>query len=47
VSDLVEPPFRGRAFGHIRAMDHAGAALGPLVAMLFLLVTVRESPARA
>ena len=37
VSDLVEPPSRGRAFGHIRAMDHAGAALGPLVAMLFLL----------
>ena len=37
VSDLVEPVTRGRAFGHIRAMDHAGAALGPLVAMLFLL----------
>ncbi len=38
VTDLVEPAIRGRAFGHIRAMDHAGAALGPLVAMLFLLV---------
>ncbi|MFM7292757.1 MAG: MFS transporter [Planctomycetia bacterium] len=37
VTDLVEPASRGRAFGHIRAMDHAGAALGPLVAMLFLL----------
>jgi MFS family permease len=37
VTDLVEPAIRGRAFGHIRAMDHAGAALGPLVAMLFLL----------
>jgi MFS family permease len=37
VSDLVEPASRGRAFGHIRAMDHGGAALGPLVAMLFLL----------
>ena len=37
VTDLVEPGIRGRAFGHIRAMDHAGAALGPLVAMLFLL----------
>jgi MFS family permease len=36
VSDLVDPDIRGRAFGHIRAMDHAGAALGPLVAMLFL-----------
>jgi MFS family permease len=38
VTDLVEPALRGRAFGHIRAMDHAGAALGPLVATLFLLV---------
>lgn len=38
VADLVEPAIRGRAFGHIRAMDHAGAALGPLVAMLFLLL---------
>ena len=38
VTDLVDPAIRGRAFGHIRAMDHAGAALGPLVAMLFLLV---------
>lgn len=37
VADLVEPDIRGRAFGHIRAMDHAGAALGPLVAMFFLL----------
>ena len=37
VTDLVEPAIRGRAFGHIRAMDHAGAALGPLIAMLFLL----------
>jgi MFS family permease len=37
VTDLVEPVVRGRAFGHIRAMDHAGAALGPLLAMLFLL----------
>ena len=38
VADLVEPAIRGRAFGHIRALDHAGAALGPLVAMLFLLL---------
>jgi len=37
VADLVPPESRGRAFGHIRALDHAGAALGPLVAMLFLL----------
>lgn len=37
VVDLVAPEIRGRAFGHIRALDHAGAAIGPLVAMLFLL----------
>jgi MFS family permease len=37
VADMVEPRLRGRAFGHIRAMDHAGAAIGPLAAMLFLL----------
>lgn len=37
VTDLVGPAIRGRAFGHIRAMDHAGAAIGPLVAMLFLV----------
>lgn len=36
VTDLVGPETRGRAFGHIRAMDHLGAALGPLVAMAFL-----------
>jgi MFS family permease len=38
VADLVEPADRGAAFGHIRAMDHAGAAVGPLAAMAFLLV---------
>jgi MFS family permease len=38
VADLVGPAERGRAFGHIRAMDHAGAAIGPLAAVAFLLV---------
>lgn len=38
VADLVPAEQRGRAFGHIRGLDHAGAAVGPLVAMLFLLV---------
>jgi MFS family permease len=36
VTDLVEPADRGRAFGHIRALDHLGAALGPLVALAYL-----------
>ena len=38
VTDLVAAAGRGRAFGHIRALDHAGAALGPLVAVGFLLL---------
>lgn len=38
VTDLVAGDERGRAFGHIRSLDHLGAAVGPLVAMLFLLV---------
>lgn len=37
VADLASPAIRGRAFGHIRALDHAGAALGPLAATAFLL----------
>lgn len=37
VADLAAPAIRGRAFGHIRALDHAGAALGPLAATAFLL----------
>lgn len=32
----VEAPFRGRAFGFHRAMDHGGAMFGPLVAFALL-----------
>jgi len=32
IADAVDPAVRGRAFGFHRAMDHAGAAVGPLVA---------------
>jgi len=32
IADAVEPDQRGHAFGFHRAMDHSGAALGPLVA---------------
>ena len=42
VTDLVGPAMRGSAFGHIRAMDHLGAALGPLAAMAFLWVFPRS-----
>ena len=33
---LAPPGERGRVFGYHRAMDHAGAAIGPLLATVFL-----------
>ncbi len=36
IADVTEPSLRGRAYGLHRAMDHAGAALGPLVAAALL-----------
>jgi MFS family permease len=36
IADVTAPAARGRAFGFHRAMDHAGAALGPLLAFAFL-----------
>jgi MFS family permease len=36
IADAAPPAIRGRAFGFDRAMDHVGAALGPLVAAGFL-----------
>lgn len=32
IADSVDPSVRGRAFGFHRAMDHAGAVIGPLIA---------------
>jgi MFS family permease len=37
IADSTPPEIRGRAFGFHRAMDHLGAAIGPLLATLFLL----------
>jgi MFS family permease len=37
VADSTPPELRGRAFGFNRAMDHLGAAIGPLLASAFLL----------
>ena len=37
IADSTEPGNRGRAFGFHRAMDHLGAAIGPLLASAFLL----------
>ncbi len=38
IADAAAPEIRGRAFGFQRAMDHAGAVAGPLVATLLLAV---------
>jgi MFS family permease len=32
IADVTDPALRGRAYGFQRAMDHAGAVIGPLVA---------------
>jgi MFS family permease len=37
IADSTEPGARGYAFGFHRAMDHLGAAIGPLLASAFLL----------
>src|SRR5262249_27246387 len=36
IADSTPPEIRGRAFGFHRAMDHLGAAIGPLLATAFL-----------
>jgi MFS family permease len=36
IADSAPPEMRGRAFGFHRAMDHLGAAIGPLLALVFL-----------
>ncbi len=36
IADSTAPDMRGRAFGFHRAMDHLGAAIGPVVATAFL-----------
>lgn len=38
IADSVSPDLRGTAYGFHRAMDHAGAIIGPLVATGLLLV---------
>lgn len=36
IADVTPPESRGRAFGFHRALDHTGAVIGPLFAMLLL-----------
>lgn len=43
IADAVPPEQRGIAFGFHRAMDHAGAVIGPLVASLLVWVLVVNS----
>jgi MFS family permease len=38
IADVTPPEQRGRAFGFHRALDHTGAVVGPLLALLFLEV---------
>jgi MFS family permease len=40
IADVTEPALRGRAFGLQRAMDNAGAMIGPLLAAALLSVGV-------
>lgn len=45
IGDVTPPEYRGRAFGFHRAMDHAGAVVGPLIGAI--LVGVFLLPLRA
>jgi MFS family permease len=42
IADSVDPGLRGRAFGFHRAMDHAGALVGPLLAAALLATWVSD-----
>jgi MFS family permease len=42
IADSTDPAFRGKAFGFHRAMDHAGALVGPLLATLLLAWFVKD-----
>lgn len=42
IADSTDESLRGRAFGLHRGMDHLGAAIGPLAAMLFLWLWPRH-----
>lgn len=44
IADSTDSSMRGRAFGLHRAMDHLGAALGPLAAAAYLWAQPERSP---
>lgn len=46
IADSVEPQQRGRAFGFHRSMDHLGAIVGPVVALVLIQVLWGAAPLR-
>jgi MFS family permease len=42
IADTTDPAMRGKAFGFHRAMDHAGAIVGPLTATFLLTWVVKD-----
>lgn len=42
IADTCDPEEKGKAFGFNRAMDHAGAVIGPLVASFLLLIFINN-----
>ncbi|MCX5781306.1 MAG: MFS transporter [Elusimicrobia bacterium] len=42
IADTCEPAEKGKAFGFNRAMDHAGALIGPLIATALLAFVVKD-----
>lgn len=46
IADAASPETRGLAFGFHRAMDHAGAVVGPLIsfALIYLIAAKRNTP---
>jgi MFS family permease len=42
IADSTDPALRGRAYGFHRAMDHAGAIVGPLLATALLATVVSD-----
>jgi MFS family permease len=46
IADSTDPSVRGRAFGFHRAMDHIGAAIGPLLATAFLWLWPEPLPSQ-
>ncbi|MBM3211525.1 MFS transporter [Candidatus Poribacteria bacterium] len=43
IADSTSPEYRGKAFGFHRAMDNAGAVLGPLLAFIIISIMISGS----